>query len=311
MRSGVKSFWGMSLVLLAWLIARPGFANVEITVESSAEAEVSSEERDKTDSTNVPPREQTGEIVPMSDPAIQGTACLGFATLSMATAYAMGPAELLMLASGAMHVPTSSSVLFVPLFSILGVGSCALAATATPSVRWLISQSDEIAGQAAAWFNFGQNPDDGSQIPTEDQTVKPDTGRRPVSPPPVRPMNEPEIQSTGCVVGAASAFGASMATSPMEVAMLSSGATIIVSSAPMLGMGLLATIVASGCGIGSFAAVPIVAFVNNFNTIGDVVLNTLGQGAAWIFGGSSGDATRVLESDHSPVKMAGSGSVAR
>ncbi|CAK0769600.1 hypothetical protein CCP4SC76_5200002 [Gammaproteobacteria bacterium] len=123
-------------------------------------------------------------------------------------------------------------------------------------------------------------------------------------------MTDTEVQSAGCVVGALSSFGAAMTTSPMEVAMLSSGATIIVSNTPMLSMGLLATIVASGCGIGSFVAVPAVAFVNNFNTIGNTVLNTLeqgatalggtvlntlGQGVAWVWGGSSGDAIQVAE----------------
>ncbi len=237
-RKPLRTPWELTVISSAWLLAASSYGG-----EPS-------------------PAEPAVEIAPMSDPAIQGTVCLGAAATSMGAAYAMGPTELLMLASGAMHVPTSSSVLFIPLFSILGVGSCALGAAATPSVRWLINQSDEIAGQVNASVD--------RLFADENTPVK-----RVKS---IRPMTEPEVQSAGCTVGALSAFGASMASSPMEVAMLSSGATIIVSSTPMLAMGLLATIVASGCGIGSFAAVPITSFVSNFDAIGNTVLGAFEDG---------------------------------
>jgi hypothetical protein len=85
---------------------------------------------------------------------------------------------------------------------------------------------------------------------------------------PVRPMTETEMQSTGCIAGALAGFGASMASSPMEVAMLSSGATTIVSSTPLLGLGLFATIVGAGCGIGSFISIPIVTLVGHISEPG-------------------------------------------
>lgn len=308
MRGGLTPWKGM-FALMAWLMVQQGVCDVATMTEKS--------EGQANTASVPPPQEQTGGIAPMSDPAIQGAACLGFATVSMATAYALGPVELLMLVSGAQHVPSSSSVLFIPMFSILGVGSCALAATATPSVRWLISQSDEIAGQIAS--SMGVGGDDQSQAPIGEVAAASGGRENMTAPKPIRPMTETEMQSGGCVLGAVSSFGAAMATSPMEVAMLSSGATIIVSNTPMLGMGLLATIVASGCSIGSFVAVPAVAFVSNFSAIGNSVIDTLtqgvstiggtvrdalGQGVVWALGGSSG-ATVGTTGDNSLIQVAG------
>ena len=59
--------------------------------------------------------------------------------------------------------------------------------------------------------------------------------------------------------------------------MLSSGATTIVSTTPILALGLLGTIVVSGCGIGTFAILPIQAFFNNFSAIGDSLFGGLTQ----------------------------------
>jgi len=212
---------------------------------------------------------QAVELAPMSDPAAQGAACLGFAALSMTAAYAAGPMEALMLMSGAQHIATGPVVLFIPMFSILGGGACALAATAMPSLDWLIDQSGNMGDRLASWAGgwLSGRPEDAPQTAAvADGPQGRGSEEAPRAPTTIRPMTETEIQSAGCVAGALAGFGASMATSPMEVAMLSSGATTIVSSTPLLGLGLLATIVGAGCGIGSFVAVPMVAFMNHLGT---------------------------------------------
>lgn len=211
-------------------------------------------------------------VAPMSDAAVQGAACLGGAALSMGAAYAAGPSELMMVVTGAMHVPSGSSVMFIPMMSILGGGTCAMAAAATPAVSWAIEQSDTIGAQFASltdgWL--------GASAPVQYASAGTDDAGKDVASPSVRPMTEPETQSAGCIVGALSGFGASVATAPMEVAMLSSGATTVASSTPILGLALVGTIIASGCGIGSAAALPVTALLGNLGTIGDSLLSAAG-----------------------------------
>jgi len=234
-------------------------------VRAASLGAASSGEPDRVEATPV----QKVELAPMSDPAVQGAACLGFAAISMAAAYAAGPVEALMLMSGAQHVATSPSILFIPMFSILGGGACALAATATPSVDWLIDQSGNMGRQwvllMGGWFSDRSEGGQGASARTNGLQDD-DSEETPRAPTSLRPMTETELQSTGCIIGALAGLGASMATSPMEVAMLSSGATTIVSSTPLLGLGLLATIVGASCGIGSFVAVPMMALINHFSS---------------------------------------------
>ena len=210
----------------------------------------------------------------LPDAAMPGAYCLGGATAAMAAVYAAGPSESLMLLSGAMHVPSSSSVLFIPLLSILGGGSCALAAAAQPAVSWMIDQSDNIAAQFAAtadsWFASRSD----SQMYA---SAGADDASKDSAATTVRPLTEGETQSMGCVAGALAGFAGAIATSPGEVAMLSSGATTIVSSTPILALGLLGTIVVAGCGIGTYAILPIQAFYNNFNAIGESLFGGLTQ----------------------------------
>ena len=92
-----------------------------------------------------------------------------------------------------------------------------------------------------------------------------------------RALTEDETQSAGCVGGALVGFATAMASSPTEVAMLSSGANTIVSSTPILMLGLLGSIVASGCVVGAYAILPVEALINNFNSIGDSILAGLNQ----------------------------------
>ena len=228
------------------------------------------------------------------DAAMPGAYCLGGATAAMAAVYAAGPSESLMLLSGAMHVPSGSAILFIPLLSILGGGSCALAAAAQPAVSWAIEQSDNIAAQFAAttdsWFAGRSDSlmyaSAGADDASKDSAV-----------PTVRALTEGETQSAGCVAGALAGFAGAMATSPGEVAMLSSGATTIVSTTPILALGLLGTIVVSGCGIGTYAILPIQAFFSNFSAIGDS-----------LFGGLTQTGTMVGEATSRALALLGGGS---
>jgi len=225
-----------------------------------------------------------GAIAPLPDAALPGAYCLGGLAASMAAVYAAGPSESLMLLSGAMHVPSGSAVMFIPLLSILGGGSCALAAAAQPAVSWAIEQSDNIAAQFAAsadsWFAGRSDPlmyaSAGADDASKDSAV-----------PTVRALTEGETQSVGCVAGALAGFAGALATSPGEVAMLSSGATTIVSTTPILALGLLGTIVVSGCGIGTYAILPIQAFFGNFSSIGDSLFGGISQTGVMV-----GEATR-------------------
>ena len=238
-------------------------------------------------------------IAPVPDAALPGAYCLVGAAASMAAVYAAGPTESLMLLSGAMHVPSSSSVLFIPLLSILGGGSCALASAAQPAIGWAIEQKDNIAAQFAAttdsWFASTSETKMYASAGADDASK--DSAAQTV-----RAMTEGETQSAGCVAGALAGFAGAMATSPGEVAMLSSGATTIVSSTPILALGLLGTIVVSGCGIGTYAVLPIQAFFNNFSAIGESVLGGLTQTGTMV--GEAGSRALALLGGHNAVMVA-------
>ena len=252
----------LALALMAWGGAQPSLA-------ASASSEPTLVVADAAPDASA----AGGGFDPLPDAALPGAYCLTGAAASMAAVYAAGPSEALMLLSGAMHVPSSSAILFIPMLSILGGGSCALAAAAQPAISWAIEQKDNIAAQFAAttqsWFASSDSltyADAGASDANKDSAV-----------PTVRAMQEPEVQATGCVAGALAGFGGAMASSPMEVAMLSSGATTIVSTTPILALGLLGTIVAAGCGIGTYAILPIQAFFNNFSAIGNSLFSGITQ----------------------------------
>ncbi|MEI7608157.1 MAG: hypothetical protein WCJ64_12330 [Rhodospirillaceae bacterium] len=231
-----------------------------------------------------------GGIDPMPDSAVTGAWCLGGAAASMAAVYAAGPSESAMLLTGAMHVASGSAVLFIPLLSILGGGSCALAAAVQPAVSWAIEQKDTIAASAAAsWLSSPPDTVTYASAGTDDAGT--DTAA-----PGVRAMTENEVQASGCLAGALAGFGGALATSPSEVAMLSSGATTVVSSTPILALGLLGTIVVSGCGIGTYAILPIRALFSNISAIGD---SLFGEAAHRVFAWLGGEpATRVAEREN-------------
>jgi hypothetical protein len=226
------------------------------------------------------------EIAPMSDAAIQGAACLGVATASIAAAYLVGPVELLMLATGAQHIPSSSATLFIPMLSVLGGGTCAMAAAATPGVRWLMDQSDALGAQVAS-FAGGLVPgrSDPFQLALAEADAYDDAPVKAV--PPLRPMTDAEVQGMGCVVATLGGLGAAMATSPSEVTMLSTGAVTVVSTTPVLAIGLFGTFLAATCGVGSLVGPPVAALVSNFSAIGDSVIGAITDSFTWAAGGAA------------------------
>lgn len=219
-------------------------------------------------------------IAPMPEDATTGAYCLAGATLAMAAAFAAGPTESLLLISGAMQVPSGTAVMFIPLLSLLGGAACSVASGAQPAVHWAIEQSDTIAAQASAAGRsvLGLRAGAPADGPAGSDGSGKDKGDKagavqPVAP--VRPLTEDETQSVGCVGGALAGFGAAMASSPMEIAMLSAGAATVVSSTPILFLGLVSSIVASGCAIGNYAILPAQALVENFGAVSDSVFGGL------------------------------------
>ena len=268
-------FWKLPALALALMIiagTAPAMADSAAAAPAQVVAAASAAPQDVT-------------IAPMPDSALPGAYCLAGAAAAMVAVFAAGPTESLMILSGAMHVPSSTSVLFIPLMSILGGGACAIGAAAQPAVSWAIEQSDNIAANvAAAGQSVTEAVTNASAAGDSGKSAK----RNPA--PDVRALTEGETQSVGCVAGALAGFGAALATSPMEVAMLSSGANTVVSTTPILALGLIGTIVASGCAIGTFAILPIQAFFNNFSAIGDDLVSGLSQFGTMV----SNEASRTL-----------------
>jgi hypothetical protein len=221
------------------------------------------------------PDDAAEAIDDMPASAQQGAWCLGAAAASLGAAYAIGPSEIVMMVSGAMHIPSSGPLLFIPLFSLMAGGSCALAAAAQPAVAWAGEQSDNIAKSVGEQFSALGDHLVGNQSAQYADAAVDDASKSGGTT--IRPMQESEVQSTGCVAGSLGGFLASMASSPMEVVMLSAGGITVASSSPILAMGLLGTIMVSGCGIGNYAVLPIVAFFNNFSAIGDSIAQSTGQ----------------------------------
>ncbi len=202
------------------------------------------------------------DIPAMPASAKQGLWCLAGATASLGAAYAIGPSEIVMMVSGAMHIPSSGPLLFIPLFSLLAGGSCALASAAQPAIAYAGEQSGNIAQKIGDEFSALSGGLVGTKANQFADGGADDANKGGTS---VRPMQDSEIMSTGCVTGALSGFLASMASSPMEVVMLSAGGITVASSTPILAVGLLGTIMASGCAIGNYALLPIVTLFSSLS----------------------------------------------
>ncbi len=202
------------------------------------------------------------EIPDMPDSAKQGAWCAGGAVASLGAAYALGPSEIVMMVSGAMHIPSSGPLLFIPLFSLLAGGSCALAAAAEPAVSWAADQSGNIASKIGEQFSsLGNSLVGGKSVQYAGAAVDDASKSGGTA---ITPMKDSEVMSAGCVAGSLGGFLASMASSPMEVVMLAAGGITVASTTPILAMGLLGTIMASGCGIGNYAILPVVALFRSW-----------------------------------------------
>ena len=209
---------------------------------------------------------ETYSIPDMPASAAQGLWCFGGAAASIAAAYAIGPSEIIMMVTGAMHIPSSGALTFLPLYAILAGGTCGLASAAQPAVGWLMQQSGNIAaavGQSADALHelmVGAIASQYADSAVDDSST---TGGAAI-----RPMENSEIQSVGCIAGAGGGLLAALAAGPSEVVMLSAGGITVASTTPVLAMGLLGTIVAASCSIGNYALLPIITLFRSLGSGG-------------------------------------------
>ncbi|CAK0744235.1 conserved membrane hypothetical protein [Gammaproteobacteria bacterium] len=218
-------------------------------------------------------------FTPMSDAAAMGVGCLVAGSSSLAAAYALGPTELMMLVTGAVIVPSTSSLLFVALGGILGAGACGVGAALTPTVLWTAENAEGIK------TTIKPKPRVISTQAVPQKVAKVDDVK-------VRPMNEGEIQGTGCLLGILGLGAITLAAAPTEIVMLAAGGVTVPSKTSLLMMGILGTVVPASCTIGSAASLPLVALYQNFDG------NAIGQKLASMVGwGRSSPAPIALQTD--------------
>jgi|GEM_PF-3084089 len=213
-------------------------------------------------------------FTPMSDAAAMGVGCLVAGSSSLAAAYALGPTELMMLATGAVIVPSSSSLLFLALGGILGAGTCGVGAALTPSVMWAAENSEGIkASLKPEPHLFGRSAPRKMDMTLDAQATQQASAL-------VRPMTEGELQGTGCLLGILGLGIVTLATAPTEIVMLAAGGVTAPSKTSLLMMGILGTVVPASCAIGSAASLPLIALYQNFdaNAIGQKLAAVLGWG---------------------------------
>ncbi|KOR31154.1 hypothetical protein TI04_02325 [Achromatium sp. WMS2] len=186
--------------------------------------------------------------VPMSDAAAEGIGCLALGTPTVAAAYALGPTEIMMLITGAVIVPSSSPQLFIPVLGILGGAACGVGASLTPSVLWMAEQMSAASGPEVLSYN--------QQKDLKVVAVSDDAGDNSGA---NGELSEDVIQGHGCLVGALALSAITLATSPIEIVGLAAGGVAVPSNTSILLMGMAGTIVAGGCSIGSYAALPLAA----------------------------------------------------
>jgi hypothetical protein len=224
---------------------------------------------------NPPSARQQDEplFTPMSDVAAQGMGCFVATTSSLAAAYAMGPTELMMLVTGAVIVPTTSSLLFIALGGILGAGACGVGAALTPSVLWATENSEGLSEGISEGIKTTLKPKISKSVSLKiGRTNRPSLS--------VRPMSEGEIQGMGCLVGVLGLGAVALATAPTEAVMLAAGGVGVPSNTPLLMMGMLGTLLPAGCTFGSVASLPLVDFYQNFDraAMGQKLASLLGWG---------------------------------
>jgi len=97
----------------------------------------------------------------LGDAEQQAVGCAAVAGLGLAATVVAGPSEIIMLWGGGMLVPSHAAAVWLTLFTQIGVSGCALGAIATPTVLWVVDQSDNIAAkiaQSLSWTSAGAAP---------------------------------------------------------------------------------------------------------------------------------------------------------
>ncbi len=218
-------------------------------------------------------------FTPMSDSAKQGVGCLIAGSGSLGAAYLLGPTEIMMLVTGAVIVPSTSSLLFLALGGILGAGACGAGASATPAVLWTANNASGISAALTPELPSGVK-----------RTVKD-------PPPAIQPMNEGEMQSAGCLLGVLGLGAVTLAVAPTEIVMLAAGGVTVPSKTSILLLGVLGTVIPASCTMGSAAALPLVSLYQNFDT------NAIGQKLASMVGwGRSSPSSPGLQAGSSAAK---------
>ncbi|CAK0746475.1 conserved membrane hypothetical protein [Gammaproteobacteria bacterium] len=215
--------------------------------------------------------QDTALFTPMSDAEAMGAGCFVAGSASLAAAYALGPTELMMLATGAVIVPSSSSLLFLALGGILGAGVCGVGAALTPTVMWAVENSSGIKANLKP-----ESREPNPAVPTKANLTGDTIATQQAAV--VRPMNEGEIQGTGCLLGILGLGAITLAAAPTEIVMLAAGGVTVPSKTSLLMMGILGTVVPASCTIGSAASLPLVALYKSFDT------NAIGQRLASMLG---------------------------
>ena len=211
----------------------------------------------------------SGAPAPMSDSAAQGVGCLAAGVPSLGVAYLLGPTEIMMLVTGAVIVPSKSSLLLLALGGILGAGTCSVGAAATPAVLWAANNAGAITSSLAP-------------SPPQTAVKASDAKSASVAPAAVVPMNEGEMQGAGCVVGVVGLGALTLAVAPTEMVMLAAGGVTAASKTSILMMGVLGTIIPASCTIGSAVTLPLVALYQNFDAhaVGQKLASLVGWGHA-------------------------------
>lgn len=199
----------------------------------------------------------------MPDAAMRGAGCLALAAPIMATAYAVGPTEIMLLVTGAVIVPSSSAQLLITLGGILGGAACGIGATITPNVMWAKDAMVESFQTASAPYKSAAGE------------LKP-----------VAMVEEPEfvdesmIQGAGCLAGILGLSAITFLSAPVEIVGLAAGGVTVPSTSASLFLGIAGTVMPAGCTIGAAAALPLLALSRtlNLNAIGDAMAAFWGWG---------------------------------
>jgi hypothetical protein len=183
----------------------------------------------------------------------------------------------MMLVTGAVIVPTTSTQLFIALGGILGAGACGVGASLVPSVLWATENAKGISKGITEGIKTGLKPKLRQPVARE-VSVAGGAEFEPV----IRPMNDDEIQGAGCLFGVLGLGAIALATAPTEAVMLAAGGVGVPSNTPLLMMGMLGTLLPAGCTFGEVASLPLLSAYQSFDTaaIGQKLSSMIGWGRA-------------------------------